>query len=89
MRTIETKNDDHVFKVGIKDDGYIFIDGFELASRCSEIEGIEAGTANANDIAKAVADIAWGSEDISKFTAHELFSAGTKVLVTIEELGKQ
>jgi len=89
MRTIETQNDDHVFKVGIKDK-HIFVDGFELASRCSEIEGVDSGEAKPEDIANAMLDVAWSEDnDLSVFNRHELFSAGTKVLVAIDTLGKQ
>jgi len=89
MRSIDTENDDHVFKVGIKDKGVVFVDGFELASRCSEIDGINEGDASPKDIAKAMSDVAWSDKDIKTFNHHELFSAGTKVLVAIEKLGNE
>ena len=76
MQEINTENDDHVFKMGIKDKS-IFVDGFELASRCSTIGSV-------------MRDVAWadGEYDLSEFTDHQLFSAGVKVLVEIDKLGK-
>lgn len=89
MQEINTENDNHVFKIGIKNKGTIFVDGFELASRCSEIQTvIEGKDPNPKDIAIAMRDVAWGEScELDQFTDHELFSAGTKALVAIDKLG--
>ena len=90
MQEINTENDDHVFKMGIKDKS-IFVDGFELASRCSTIGSVMSGDdPKTKDIANAMRDVAWadGEYDLSEFTDHQLFSAGVKVLVEIDKLGK-
>jgi hypothetical protein len=88
MKVIETSNDDHVFQVTVKNKGIIFIDGFELASRCAEIPGVDDGNAKATDIAQAVSDVGWSESQMSSFNSHELFSVGSKVLVAIENMGK-
>ena len=88
MKVIETNNDDHVFQVTVKNKGIVFVDGFELASRCSEIDGVEEGNAKPQDVAEAVREVGWSDEDMSMFSHHELFSVGSKVLVAIEDLGK-
>ena len=88
MKVIETSNDDHVFQITIKNKGTVFVDGFELASRCSEIPGVEEGDAKPMDIAEAVKDVGWSDKEMSSFNHHELFSVGSKVLVAIEDLGK-
>ena len=88
MKVIETSNDDHVFQITIKNKGTVFVDGFELASRCSEIPGVEDGDAKPTDIAEAVRDVGWSDTDMSSLNHHELFSVGSKVLVAIEDLGK-
>jgi len=88
MKVIETSNDDHVFQVTIKNKGIVFVDGFELASRCSEIPGVDEGNAKPSDVAQAVSEVAWSESEMSSFNNHELFSVGSKVLVAIENLGK-
>lgn len=88
MQEINTENDNHVFKIGIKDKA-VFVDGFELVSRCSEIEAVkQGGDPEPKDIAEAMRDIAWCDESsLDIFSDHQLFSAGTKTLVAIEKLG--
>ena len=89
MREITTENDNHVFKIGIKNKGTVVIDGFELASRCSEIQSVvEGNEPQPKDIAEAMRDVSWCEDgSLSDFTNHELFSAGTKALVEIDKLG--
>ena len=90
MQEINTDNDTHVFKIGIKDNGIVFVDGFELVSRCTRIESVADGKEpSTKDIADAMRDIAWCEGDckITEFSDDELFSVGCKVLVRIENLG--
>ena len=92
MQEITTENDNHVYKIGIKNKGTVFVDGFELASRCAEIDGVLGGDEpKPSDIAAAMRDVAWMEEgdstDCSIFTDHELFSAASKALREIEKLG--
>ena len=90
MREINTENDDHVFKIGIKNKGTIFVDGFELASACSELESIvNKEDPNPGEVANAMKSVCWceGNGELSIFTDHELFAAGTKALLEIEKLG--
>ena len=90
MREINTENDDHVFKIGIKDKGTIFVDGFELASACSEIESVVNNEdPSPGEVASAMKNVCWCEDngELSIFTDHELFAAGTKALLEIEKLG--
>ena len=90
MREINTENDDHVFKIGIKNKGTIFVDGFELASACSEFESVVNNEdPTPGELANAMKVVCWceGNTELSAFTDHELFSAGTKALLEIQKLG--
>jgi len=91
MREINTENDNHVFKIGIKNIGSIFIDGFELASRCSRIDGVlEGEEPKPSEIAEAMRDVSWcDTGDLSDFTDDELTAAGLKALVEINKLGNE
>jgi len=91
MKTIDQENDDHVFSIGIKSKGSVFVDGFELSSRCMDIDGMEEGNAKPKDIATAMRDVAWceNGTSITDMTDHELFAAGTKALVEMEKLGNE
>lgn len=91
MREINLENDDHVFKMKIKNKGFLFVDGFELASSCAEIKSVvEGGDPTSADIADAIREVGWSEGcDISEFTNHEVFSAGIKVLEEIEKLGNE
>ena len=90
MREINTDNDNHVFKIGIKNKGTIFVDGFELASACSELESVvNEGDPSPSEVANAMKNVCWCEDngELSIFTDHELFAAGTKALLEIEKLG--
>ena len=89
MQEITTENDNHVYKIGIKNNGIVFVDGFELASRCAEIDGVLGGDEpKPSDIAEAMREVAWMEDgDMAAFTSHELFSAASKALREIEKLG--
>lgn len=89
MQEITTENDIHVYKIGIKNKGTVFVDGFELASRCAEIDGVLGGDEpKPSDIADAMREVAWMEDgDMAAFTNHELFSAASKALREIEKLG--
>ena len=90
MREINTDNDNHVFKIGIKNKGTIFVDGFELASACSELESVvNKEDPNPGEVANAMKSVCWCEDngELSIFTDHELFAAGTKALLEIEKLG--
>ena len=90
MREINTDNDNHVFKIGIKNKGTIFVDGFELASACSELESVVNNQdPKSTELAEAMKQICWCDEevDMNIFSTHELFAAGTKALLEIEKLG--
>ena len=90
MREINTDNDNHVFKIGIKNKGTIFVDGFELASACSELDSVaNDGDPTPVELANAMKNVCWCEEntELAVFTDHELFSAGTKALLEIQHLG--
>jgi len=89
MPEITIDNDSHVYKITIKKKGAIYVDGFELVSFCSELEGVlEGKEPTPKDTANAVREIAWSEDcNIEELTNHELFSAGTKALLEIKKLG--
>tara|TARA_R110002020_G_scaffold15801_7_gene56414 strand:- start:2663 stop:2941 length:279 start_codon:yes stop_codon:yes gene_type:complete len=90
MREINTENDDHVFKITVKDKGTVFVDGFELASACSELPSVQdGGDPKSDEIAEAIKTVCWleGETSIDMFTKHELFAVGTKALMEIQHLG--
>ena len=90
MREINTENDNHVFKITVKKKGTIFVDGFELASACSELPSVkEGGEPEATEVAEAIKQVCWleGETSIDIFTNHELFSVGIKALSEIQHLG--
>ena len=60
MQEINTDNDTHVFKIGIKDNGIVFVDGFELVSRCTRIESVADGKEpSAKDIFRTMNYFLW------------------------------
>jgi len=90
MKEINTDNDDHVFKITVKNKGILYIDGFELASACSELPSVkEGGDPTADEISEAIKTVCWmdGETNLSLFTKHELFAVGTKALMEIQNLG--
>jgi hypothetical protein len=90
MREINTENDDHVFKITVKNKGVIFVDGFELASACSELPSVlDGGDPNSKEIANAMREVSWCENDVdcATFTDNELFSVGVKALMEIQHLG--
>jgi|TARA_R100000501_G_C2610654_1_gene105341 hypothetical protein len=82
-------NDEHVYKIEMKSQQFIFIDGFELLSYCSELEGVSDGDEpTPKDTADAVRAIAWDDDNrMDTYTDHELFSAGIKALIEVKKLG--
>jgi|18_taG_2_1085343.scaffolds.fasta_scaffold25898_2 hypothetical protein len=90
MREINTENNNHVFKVGIKEKGELFVNGFELTARCAEAEGVMQGAdPKVKDIVEAMKEVAWCDDEgfVDSLSDNELFSAGMTVLVEIESLG--
>lgn len=92
MQEINQENDDHQFKIHVKDKGAIYIDGFELISVAAGLKSIEDGEdPTRQDVIDSVKEVCWCDEgvEISTFTDHELFAAGTKVLLKIKKLGNE
>jgi hypothetical protein len=88
---ITTASDEHVFSVGVKDKGTVFVDGFELSSRCMDIEGVEDGNASRDDLVSALREVAWADDEnaLGDFSDHELFAVANKVLLHLDALGKK
>jgi|TARA_Y100000034_G_C6831485_1_gene375349 hypothetical protein len=91
MQEINADNDKHTFKIGIKNkEGHIFIDGFELYSRCSQFDGVHDGKEpTVKEAVAMVREIAWTDEgtSIDSFTDDEIYAQIMRINLRMQELG--
>jgi hypothetical protein len=91
MAKITIEDDDTLFEVSVKNKGSLFVDGFELTGAAEEL-GLDANASpSVKQIADLVRKVAWSEniEDIDALGDLALFAVGSKVMVRMDELGKE
>ena len=92
MKEINQDTNDHVYNYVTKRKMSIYIDGFELVSVAAELDSVQGDKdPSRDDIIKVTKQLCWFDEGVKleDFTDHELFTAGTNVLLEIKKLGNE
>jgi len=90
VKEINFDNDEYTFTIQIKNKGTIAVDAFEMAAKMREnLIGDE--NPGMETIRDAIKECAWdlNGSSLNEYTDYELEAAGQKVMLGLQEVGKE